>query len=438
MNELLQYLNSYIRFRIGSAINLPNITPQPSLPVLEEIENPDSLVRFCLEHELSESEIVIVTLAIAPHISAGFLSNIMLEMFSDGGDLIEFGGFKGNHHRGLIPTGETALFVLAGNDPSARMEVKKILDGASRLSERNIVTVGPVAHGEPRVSGVLMVDYETMELMTTGRAVKPSLNSEFPAALIETGMTWDNLILNKDTLNEVQEIETWLRYNKVLLKDWGMDGIIKPGYRVMLYGPPGTGKTLTAALLGKYTNRDVYRIDLSMIVSKYIGETEKNLSKLFDKAENKDWILFFDEADAIFGKRTNVRDAHDKYANQEVSYLLQRIEAHPGLVILASNFKSNIDAAFSRRFHSIIEYKLPNQSERKLLWEASLPKGIPLDPDVSIDHLSRLYEVTGSNIINVVQYACLQKLKKKADAIQWVDLVNGIRKEYVKEDKMFA
>ena len=206
----------------------------------------------------------------------------------------------------------------------------------------------------------------------------------------------------------------------------------------MLYGPPGTGKTLTAALLGKFTNRDVYRIDLSMVVSKYIGQTEKNLGRLFDKAENKDWILFFDEADAIFGKRTNVRDAHDKYANQEVSYLLQRIEAHPGLVILASNFKSNIDTAFSRRFHSIIEYKLPNQHERKQLWESSLPEGIPLAADVSLDKLASMYEVTGANIVNVVQYASLQKLKKEADSIQLEDLLQGIKKEYMKEDKMFG
>ena len=438
MIELFLFLENYIIYRIQFELGDKTVAIKPELPQYGESENPDPLERFLMEHSLSENEVLIVLLAIVPHVDSGFLSRVIGNLFTKGGDLIDLGGIRGKNHRGIIPTGETALYVLAGNDPKARMEAKKLLDVSSSLTQRNIVHLGPVSPGEPFVSGTLSIDLETIEMMTTGRTVKPSLNSEFPAALIETSMTWDNLILNQETLNEVQEIETWLLYNNVLLKDWGMDGIIKPGYRVMLYGPPGTGKTLTAALLGKFTNRDVYRIDLSMVVSKYIGETEKNLGKLFDKAENKDWILFFDEADAIFGKRTNVRDAHDKYANQEVSYLLQRIEAHPGLVILASNFKSNIDTAFSRRFHSIIEYKLPSQSERKLLWEVSLPKGIPLDPDVSIDKLSRLYEVTGANIINVVQYACLQKLKKNADAIQWVDLINGIRKEYVKEDKMFG
>ena len=127
---------------------------------------------------------------------------------------------------------------------------------------------------------------------------------------------------------------------------------VKPGYRALFHGPPGTGKTLTATLLGKHTGRPVFRIDLSRVVSKYIGETEKNLSRLFDKAEHKDWILFFDEADALFGKRTEIRDAHDKYANQEVAYLLQRIESYAGLVILATNQRGNIDEAFLRRFQA--------------------------------------------------------------------------------------
>ncbi len=134
---------------------------------------------------------------------------------------------------------------------------------------------------------------------------------------------------------QIKELEIWLQHNEHLLKDWGMEKRLKPGYKVLFHGPAGTGKTLTASLLGKFTNKPVYRIDLSTVVSKYIGETEKNLSNLFNKAAHKDWILFFDEADAIFGKRTNVRDAHDKYANQEVSYLLQRVELHPVLIILA-------------------------------------------------------------------------------------------------------
>jgi SpoVK/Ycf46/Vps4 family AAA+-type ATPase len=128
--------------------------------------------------------------------------------------------------------------------------------------------------------------------------------------------------------------------------------------RILFIGAPGTGKKTLASFIGQQSGKEVYRIDLSMVVSKYIGETEKNLSKVFDAAEHKNWILFFDEADALFGKRTDVRDAHDKYANQEVAYLLQRIENYNGLVILASNMKNNIDDAFTRRFQMIINFPL--------------------------------------------------------------------------------
>lgn len=211
---------------------------------------------------------------------------------------------------------------------------------------------------------------------------------------------------------------------------------LKPGYRLLFYGDPGTGKTFTAILLGKITQKDVYRIDLSMVVSKFIGETEKNLSNLFDKAENKDWILFFDEADSIFGKRTEVRDAHDKYANQEVSYLLQRIEDYSGLVILASNFKKNIDSAFTRRFQSIIEFKQPSAEQRLLLWRKNIPEKAKLSPEIDIEKIAFQYEITGANIVNVIQYASIKTLARQSNVIQLRDLLEGIKKEYVKEGRM--
>jgi SpoVK/Ycf46/Vps4 family AAA+-type ATPase len=211
---------------------------------------------------------------------------------------------------------------------------------------------------------------------------------------------------------------------------------LKPGYRVLFHGPPGTGKTMTATLLGKYTGKEVYRVDLSMVVSKYIGETEKNLSNLFAKAENKDWILFFDEADALFGKRTNVKDAHDRYANQEVSYLLQRVEGYNGLVILASNFKSNIDEAFMRRFQSVIHFPMPRPGERRRIWEQSFPARVRLDEDVDLQVVARKYELSGAGIINVVQSCCLEALDRGDAVIGWQDILRGVRKEFMKEGRI--
>ena len=228
-----------------------------------------------------------------------------------------------------------------------------------------------------------------------------------------------------------------MQHNEIFLNEWQMAKRIKPGYRALFYGPSGTGKTLTATLLGKQFKRDVYRIDLSQIVSKYIGETEKNLEKIFLKAEHKEWILFFDEADALFGKRSNVQSAHDKYANQEVSYLFQRVEDFPGLIILASNFKSNIDQAFIRRFNAIIHFPLPNANERCLLWQSSLPSKAQLDKDVDITAIANKYELSGSSIVNVIHYASLQTIYRSSNTILKKELLEGIKREYEKEERVF-
>jgi SpoVK/Ycf46/Vps4 family AAA+-type ATPase len=220
------------------------------------------------------------------------------------------------------------------------------------------------------------------------------------------------------------------------MKDPVLQRKIKPGYRALFHGPSGAGKTLVATLLGQEFNTPVYRIDLSQVVSKYIGETEKNLEKIFMKAERRNWILFFDEADALFGKRSNVQSAHDKYANQEVSYLLQRVEDFPGLVILASNFKSNIDNAFLRRFNAIIDFPLPGPAERYELWQKAMPSTLPTMPDVDLKMLADKYELTGSAINHVVHYAALQMHAQKQDAITTAFLEQGILKELRKEDKL--
>jgi len=173
-------------------------------------------------------------------------------------------------------------------------------------------------------------------------------------AILDTERSWQELALDKETLTQVEEIKNRLKQSAFVKRGKSLARKLKPGYRVLFYGPGGTGKTSTAALIGKELNKEVYKIDLSQVVSKYIGETEKNLELVFASAKDKDWILFFDEADALFGKRTEVKDAHDRYANQEVSYLLQRMEEYNGLTILATNMKSNIDPAFTRRFNAIL------------------------------------------------------------------------------------
>ncbi|WP_405205941.1 ATP-binding protein [Aquimarina sp. LLG6339-5] len=429
----LSFLREVIEYRLKD-----NYTSEiPVFPKFDDIvSDGSSFSIFVRKKQLSLEEVITLLLAIVPHISPNFFTTILSDFLPNGGELPEFGGVKGKNHRGVIPTGETVQFIIGGSDIQKRIQLTEMFYEDHLFMKEGIIYLDTVPMGEPKMSGRLLLEEEYVSLFTTGKVLKPTMSKDFPAERIETQLDWEDLVLQRKTLHQIKEIETWLQYNDVVLHDWNMKSRIKPGYRILFSGPPGTGKTLTATLLGKFTGKDVYRIDLSMIVSKYIGETEKNLSKLFDKAKNKSWILFFDEADAIFGKRTNVRDAHDKYANQEVSYLLQRIEAHPGLVILATNFKNNIDTAFTRRFQSIIEFENPSFKERLLLWQKNLPDKITLDESVSLKEISKKYALTGANIINVVQYICLKTIASKHKSILLETVLEGIKKEYLKEGKM--
>lgn len=216
------------------------------------------------------------------------------------------------------------------------------------------------------------------------------------------------------------------------MEDWGLSRILKAGYRSLFYGPPGTGKTLAATLIGKKNNMDVYRVDLSMIVSKYIGETEKNLAKVFDLAENRNWILFFDEADALFGKRTSANTSNDRHANQEVAYLLQRIEDFPGTVILATNLRSNIDEAFSRRFQSVIYFPMPSKELRAELWRKMLPEEWIGENSEELVEVASESELSGGSITNVVRRCALNLVETKQRYLDEAVLVNALHKEKLK------
>lgn len=232
------------------------------------------------------------------------------------------------------------------------------------------------------------------------------------AKRITTALEWGDMVVDYQVASELDEICTWIKSEKIIMDDWGLSRFLKAGYRSLFYGPPGTGKTLAATLLGKKNGMDVYRVDLSMIVSKYIGETEKNLARVFDLAENRNWILFFDEADALFGKRTSTNTSNDRHANQEVAYLLQRIEDFPGIIILATNLRSNIDEAFSRRFQSVIYFPMPTEELRAELWRKMLPAqwlGDNADEQIA---MAAETELSGGAIANVVRGCAIPLVKE--------------------------
>ncbi len=434
--SLLQ-LGATLKRRLRQAFD-PQAEPDETTtrPAMPPATGQDPYSSFVRELELDGDSHLLLLLALAPWIEPDLLDRVIHGVLPEAGDYPQLGGVRGRQYRGFLPTGETAIFLLAGSDLEARARWQAELMGDHRLVRRGIVFLQEPLDGEPVMSGRLALDSEYAERFLTGKVRAPRMSFRFPARRLETEREWDELVLPARTLAQVGELEAWVRHEGVLMDDWGMRAKLAPGCRALFYGPPGTGKTFTATLLGKATGRQVYKVDLSMVISKYIGETEKNLARLFDKAENKEWILFFDEADALFGKRTQVRDSHDRYANQEVSFLLQRVETFEGLVILASNLATNVDEAFARRFEQIIHFPMPRRGERRRIWRQGLPAGVDLEPGADLDRLAAEYKLSGSMIMNVIRYGCLQAIADDREEVRLDDVAEGVRREYAKENRL--
>lgn len=382
-------------------------------------------------HQLS------LILAIIPEIAPGFLSRLLKERVTDDHRLLSFGGVRGKQHRGILPTGETLQFLLGGKSLPARLSARDVLAPDSPLIKERILCLLPAPAGEPRLAGQLCVDGEWLEQMLTGRITEPTFSRQFPAQRIDTDLNWEDIVLNESTHQGLQSILNYLKFHKQLDGESGFGRYARRGYRALFYGPPGTGKTLTASLLGNTSGRPVFRVDLAMVVSKYIGETEKNLSMLFEKAEHKDWILFFDEADALFGKRTEQKEGKDRYANQEISFLLQRVENYNGLVILATNFRNNLDLAFTRRFEAIVPFQLPAQEERLLLWKKMVPANLPLSAEIDLHEIASRFELSGASIANLLRHATIEAMAAGEKALGQVRIYEAIKREFAKENKLF-
>ncbi len=384
---------------------------------------------------LSTDERLLLMLALIPDVQPHLLDVFFTVNKQIGRGYTEFGGIKGARHGGFLPTIETALFLIAGNDLAHRFRLYSLFEPDHVFSTHQILQIQAGGSDEPFFSNTISVNDEYIDMLTTGELRKPRFSTEFPAKRMTTSLAWAELIVDEETAKALEELRDFLMHGRTLFEDWGMHRKLKPGFKALFHGPPGTGKSLTAALLGKLFGLDVYRIDLSMVISKYIGETEKNLEKVFKKAEHKNWILFFDEADALFGKRTAISDAHDKYANQEIAYLLQRLEDYPGLVILASNMRSNVDEAFTRRLQAIIHFGKPQSRERLRLWKGAFSTASTPPDDESLAQIAKQYDLSGGAIMNVVQTASLAVLSRGERVITKEDLVNGIKKEFKKEGK---
>lgn len=385
--------------------------------------------------QITFQERTVVMLALMPHVCPQVLDIFFVQNKNFDRQYTEFGGWKGLSHGGFLPTGETASFIIAGEDVEKRKSVVSMFQKDHWFYGRNILRLEGANEGEPFLSGQLRVSEEFLSRVMLDKEYKPDYNIGFPAKRITTALEWEDMVVDYQVASELDEICTWIESGKIIMDDWGLSRFLKAGYRSLFYGPPGTGKTLAATLLGKRNGMDVYRVDLSMIVSKYIGETEKNLARVFDLAENRNWILFFDEADALFGKRTSTNTSNDRHANQEVAYLLQRIEDFPGIIILATNLRSNIDEAFSRRFQSVIYFPMPTEELRAKLWRKMLPSDWLdwLDNDAEeVINMAAQTELSGGSIANVVRRCALYIVRSGTGQLDRTILKEALEKEKMK------
>ena len=257
------------------------------------------------------------------------------------------------------------------------------------------------------------------------------------ATRVKSKHTWKDLVLNSKEKEMLKSACAQVKYKHIVYDKWRMKDRILYGRGVsMLFaGPPGTGKTMAAGVIANDLGLEIYRVDLSQVVSKYIGETEKNLNGIFNEARSSNVILFFDETDALFGKRTEVKDSHDKNANVETSFLLQKMEEYEGITIMTTNFLQNIDSAFFRRISYVIHFEFPDKESRKKIWENMYPASVPMAKDIDFEYLSRQFEIAGGNIKNIALISLFLAAKSEEKILTMKHILTAVRYELKKQGK---
>lgn len=276
----------------------------------------------------------------------------------------------------------------------------------------------------------------TVAHLHAGARSRNAAGLERLARRIEPGMEWDDLVLPPDRLGQLHELVARARHRDLVLDVWGMGRAAKGrGLAGLFVGESGTGKTLSAEIIAGALGLDLYVIDLSTVIDKYVGETEKNLERIFTEADRVNGVLLFDEADAIFGKRSEVRDAHDRYANVEVAYLLQRIERFDGVALLTTNLRSNVDEAFTRRLDVIIDFPFPDDDDRARLWDLNIQRGVPLAGNLDVAFLAHAFRLSGGNIRNIV-FTAAYMAAEHGGRLTMEHLIRATQREYRKMGRL--
>ena len=444
ISEEIQWLDTLIKHRVQE-LNQEENTLATSIA---DIAYPPShhfechYQQFLQKHEFDIPERLLLILVVARSVFPQIFKPLV-KVYKNIDKQYEFGGILEPDSHRFIPTLRTLFFLLSGNNLQDQFYHHLTFTPRHLLFEHSIVKLENDPRKEHNSEDDLL--YQRVKLSDAYLKYflggdRPTLDSEegFPATLLETDKTFDDLVLPDQVIKQLDGPMNYIKGYQELLKQPDTKSKIKPGYLILLHGKPGTGKTLTSSVMGSYLGVEVYYLNLSRVVSKYIGETEKNLEKVFNRLETKLCILFVDEADALFGKRTEVQDSKDRYANQEVAYLLQRVEKFPGVVILATNYEQNLDEAFTRRILSHIHIPLPDSEARTQLWQKSLPQSFRFEYKALAQQLGDTFALTGGNISNIIKQACLKATQENTQILTYkTHLEEFISYEFDKEKRDF-
>ena len=351
-------------------------------------------------------------------------------------------------HTVQLPIPDVPIRINAWEDVLPQFEPHVENTWARHLSQQFRLTPGQIRDAAKFVANKQAMNKDSDPVTLTDFAMacrhQPQQKLSDLSVKVDPHYTWEDLILPKDKVAQLKEICLQVTNRYQVFSEWGFNQKLSygKGLSVLFTGPPGTGKTMSAEIIANELQLDLYKIDLSGVVSKYIGETEKNLAKIFQEAETSNAILFFDEADALFGKRTEISDAHDRYANIETSYLLQKMEMYDGIVILASNLRENMDVAFTRRIRFIVDFPFPDVAGRTEIWKTHFPPQAPLSDDIDFHLLAQHFQIAGGNIKNIVLNAAFIAAAN-GRVIKMEHILHGTKREFEKigkrwDDKNFV
>lgn len=426
LNLEFSWLEALIRFRIGEIVGAQEAPPLPPVPPLSPGAHPFSDALLHRKARLAER--LALSLALAAQSAPWFLDDLFTKNQLTGQPFTEFGiNWVGTPSR-IQPTWQTVAFLFQG--ATVPGELLPLIHGHHWIYREKWLERPPHASLQPSLMPLLL-DATRLFHWLSPIPLPAAASLDFPAQELTSNLQWKDLFLAPETQQGLKQFRKWLEHSPKLWAHSHFHKHIVPGIRVLFHGPPGTGKSLTAALLGKQFQMPVYRVDLSQIVSKWIGETEKNLARLFDQAEHKGWILFFDEAEALFSRRTDVHTSNDRRANQEVAFILQRIEQFEGTVILATNLREQLDDAFTRRFQLIIPFPVPEPSLRHQMWQNLWETAFPLHPDLDLEEIAHSYELTGGSMKNVFREVVLEVMDRDPmdQIIHETDVIGAIQQE---------